>query len=209
MTKFVLGFVTALAGAAGVYWFVLRQAPAGPCADRCGEGTECRDEQCVIATVAEAAPDPAKPRQRGRRRRPGRRAGSSGGDTREGRDTDSVEDWNGSDDLDLPPQQIDMEHGGEQQLSNTVIESTMGRNFGAIRRCIMVAQADRERPVRGRMRIGMKIRSTGEVAAVNVTPPGPLASSGLGPCVRNVVGRIRFPRFDGRDMVVTYPVTLE
>jgi hypothetical protein len=85
----------------------------------------------------------------------------------------------------------------------------MGKSFGSIRRCIMIAQADRDTPVRGRMSIGMRIRPTGEVGAVKVSPPGPLAQSDLGPCVRSVVGRIRFPRFDGRDMVVTYPVTLE
>ena len=59
------------------------------------------------------------------------------------------------------------------------------------------------------MTVGIKLRSSGEVAAVRGTPPGPLASGSLAGCVRGVVGRIRFPSFDGRDMVVTYPVTLE
>jgi hypothetical protein len=210
VTRFLLGFAAAAAAAAGVYWFVLRDAGGAPCSGRCGDGTTCAAERCVVATVVAAAPaEESTARGKGRRRRPGRRGAGTGGDDEAATPEERTPDWNGSDDLDLPPQEIDVEHGGERQLSNTVIESTMGKSFGSIRRCIMLAQSDRETPVRGRMKIGMRIRSTGEVGAVKVSPPGPLASSELGPCVRNVVGRIRFPRFDGRDMVVTYPVTLE
>lgn len=215
MSKFLLGFATAGAAAAGVFWFVLRAPADLPCGGRCGDGTTCVADHCVVATVVASAPaDEPEGRGKGRRRRGGRR--NAGGDETagdapagNGAPDERVEDWNGPDSLDLPPQEIDMEHGGEQQLSNTVIESTMGRSFGSIRRCIMLAQADRDTPVHGRMSIGMRIRPSGEVGAVKVSPPGPLASSDLGPCVRSVVGRIRFPRFDGRDMVVTYPVTLE
>lgn len=215
MTRYLLGFATAAAAAAGVWWFVLGDAAGAPCGGRCGDGTTCVAERCVVATVVAAAPaEESTARGKGRRRRPGRRGAGTGGDgdgagSPTADERERAEDWNGSDDIDLPPQEIDMEHGGERQLSNTVIESTMGKSFGSIRRCIMLAQSDRETPVRGRMKIGMRIRPTGEVGAVKVTPPGALASSDLGPCVRSVVGRIRFPRFDGRDMVVTYPVTLE
>ncbi len=216
MTRFLLGFATAAAAAAGVWWFVLGGPSDAPCGGRCGDGTSCVGERCLVATAVAAAPaNEPDPRGKGRRRRPGRR-GQGAGDQDRGDDganasarDDRMEDWNGPDSLDLPPQEIDMEHGGERQLSNTVIESTMGKSFGSIRRCILIAQSDRETPVHGRMSIGMRIRPTGEVGAVKVTPPGPLASSDLSPCVRSVVGRIRFPRFDGRDMVVTYPVNLE
>lgn len=208
--RFALGAATALAAAAGVWWFVLGGPTGAPCGGRCGDGTRCDAGKCVPAVLLSAAPaasgEPADARK-GRRRRSSRRgAGTSETPDRLG---ESAADWAGSDDLDLPPQQIDMEHGGEQQLSNATIESTMGRSFGAIRRCILIAQSDRDTPVHGRMNIGIRIRPSGEVGAVQVRPPAALAGSEIVPCVRGVVGRIRFPGFDGRDMVVTYPVTLE
>lgn len=216
MKGFVVGFLAAAGLAAGSYYFLLREAHDRPCADRCGEGTRCEAERCVGAspeTVAAAEPEP---RGRGRRRRPGgRRSAEEGSRTTSeaGEPTSTERDelpaWGGSDALDLPSQEVDMNSDSDGQLSNGQIESTMGRHWSAIRRCIAIAQVDRETPVRGRMSIGLRIHGTGEVAAVKVSPPGPLASTDLGPCVRSVVGRIRFPRFDGRDMVVTYPVALQ
>ncbi|MBI2893254.1 MAG: hypothetical protein HYY06_06850 [Deltaproteobacteria bacterium] len=206
MKGFAAGFASAIAASAAlaVSWFFLRDGTTDePCAGLCGRGTACAAGRCVVAGDDREAVASVEPKARGRR---GHRRGSRRSAARS--DGSEVQPEI-SDDMDLGPQQVDMEQGGERQLSNTTIEATMGRSFGAIRRCILVAQADREDPVHGRMSIGLRIRPTGEVGAVTVRPPPALATSDLGPCVRGVVSRIRFPSFDGREMAVAYPVTLD
>jgi hypothetical protein len=209
MGRFVIGFGSSLVACAGVYWFALRpQGRDEPCQGMCGRGTVCEGSRCVGAPGdAAGADDDPEAAAHGRRRRGGTRAGALRGAGDEGRP--SFDDSRISDDMDLGAQQIDMEHGGEQQLTNATIESVMDKNFGNIRRCVLLAQSDRDEPVHGRMAIGIRIRPSGEVAAVTVTPPAPLTGGEIVPCVRTAVARIRFPSFDGREMAVTYPVNLD
>ncbi len=55
----------------------------------------------------------------------------------------------------------------------------------------------------------MRIAGTGRVTRVNLQGPAAVTSGDAGDCLRNAARRIRFPSFDGPEMIVHYPITLE
>lgn len=143
---------------------------------------------------------------RRRRRRRGRRAAmtamSEEADYPRGEAT-TGEDL-GSDD----PRELSAgESGGEAQLSSAQVESGFDTAFGGIQRCLVLVPS--EAPLRGRLTFGLRIAGSGRVTRVNLQGPAAVTSGDSGDCLRNAARRIHFPSFDGPEMIVHYPITLE
>ena len=160
--------------------------------------------------AAEMPADTSEPR--GRRGRRGRRAGGgasgfTGGESGSGRvPTGSA--TTGDDLGEGEARSLDMSAGGgEGQLTDRQVEDAFTSGMGRIRRCLVLAAGDD--PVRGRLVFGMRIRRTGEVAAVNLSGPAVVTTGDAGDCLRSAARSIRFASFDGPDMVLRYPITLD
>jgi hypothetical protein len=97
--------------------------------------------------------------------------------------------------------------GGEQQLSGAQIEAGFDGAMGRIRRCFLLAPG--ELPITGRIVFGLRIAGSGQVQAVQLSGPAALTTGDTGECLRSVARAIRFPPFDGPEMVVRYPILLE
>lgn len=193
--RFALGFVTAsVLWAAGLFLYHLgvfgRQDP----------------EPIMEIVILDAGqPDAGPPkRARGRRRaRANDPASASGDDGDLQRITTAGDDLGAND-----PRSIDMgAEGGEQQLSGTQINQGFDAALPRIRRCLVLAAGDA--PVRGQLVFGVRIRATGEVARVNLRGPAAVTTGEASECLRTAARTIRFPTFDGPDMVVHYPLTLD
>lgn len=97
--------------------------------------------------------------------------------------------------------------GGEAQLSGSQIESAFDGAMGRIRRCFLLSPGDE--PITGTLTFGLRIAGTGRVSAVNLSGPRALTSGEPGDCLRDAARGIAFPAFDGPEMLVRFPITLE
>ena len=97
--------------------------------------------------------------------------------------------------------------GGEAQLSGSQIEGAFDGAMGRIRRCFILAPGDE--PVTGTLTFGLRIAGSGRVSAVNLSGPRALTAGEPGDCLRDAARGISFPSFDGPEMLVRYPITLE
>ena len=151
--------------------------------------------------VEEAPEEEARPRRRRRRRR--RRAARAGrGETPTG-NTTSGDDL-GEDEM----RTVDMGgSGGEQQLRGSQIDAGFDTVMGGIRRCLFLIPGDAD--VRGRVIFGMRIAGSGRVQRVNLSGPRAATTGEAGACLRRTARSIHFDSFDGPEMVVRYPFTLE
>lgn len=175
------------------------------------------EEPIEVAAVDEAPvadePSPTRRSRRGRVRR-GASGGSSGG-TREGAGVASgsradleAEATTGDDLGEGGIRMIDgAGTGGEEQLTGAEIESAFDGVMGRVRRCFLLAPDDA--PVSGRLTFGLRVAGTGRVSAVNLTGPSGLTAGECGQCLRDAARGMSFPSFDGPEMVVRYPITLE
>jgi hypothetical protein len=185
---FAAGFITASAIAIAIWAVWLRVPP--PAA-----------EPELARAPADPAPTTAAAKKGGRvRRTPGEP--SAPGET--------FDDRGISDDLTPEALHLDAEsEGGERPISNDAVESTIGASWSRINRCILVDAADRETPVHGTVRLGIRIRPNGSVAAVTATAPPELQGGSVVACLRTTVATLRFPPFEGREAVVSYPIRIE
>lgn len=199
MGKFLGGFAAASVlwvGAAAVYYFVFH--PSEP------------SEQIRPAVVAAEEPeesdtDSADPR---RRRRGKRGAGGGAAQGSSGARTPTGEATTGDDLGEGEARTLDLgSAGGEAQLTGAQIETTFDGGFGRIRRCLVLAAGDEV--VRGRVVFGLRVAGSGEVRAVNLSGPAAVTTGEAGDCLRTAARGLRFPSFDGPEMVVRYPITLE
>lgn len=188
MGKFFAGFVVAsvLWGGAGFAYKegLFDEAPPPEPVD---EAPEVEEEE-------EEAPTKMRRRRRGRR---GRRGMSAGG----------MYAGVGDDDLgENDPRTIDgAGSGGEEQLSNTQIEAGFDAVFPRIRRCLVLVEGEAS----GRVTFGLRIASSGQVTRVNLRGPSAVTQGEAGGCLRTAARGMRLPSFDGPDMIVHYPLTLE
>lgn len=197
MARFVFGFVVASllwVGAGGVMHLAL------------GWGPPVIEEDPAPVEVAELAveeEEEATPRSRRRRgARGGARTGASSGDVPTGEATI------GDDLREGEMRTIDGEGtGGEAQLSGAQIEQAFDGAMGRVRRCFILAPGDE--PISGTLTFGLRIAGTGRVTAVNLSGPRALTSGEPGDCLRDAARGIAFPSFDGPEMLVRYPITLE
>lgn len=199
MAKFLSGF-----GAATLIWLVVGAGLVfglgwGPPV----EAPPPEEEEVVVAET-EAAPDEPTAR---RRRRP-RRSGSGGSESTGSGSVPTGEATTGDDLREGEMRTIDGEGtGGEAQLTNGQIESAFDGAMPRIRRCFLLAAGDE--PVHGRLTFGMRIRGSGEVSAVNLSGPAAVTTGECGDCLRTAARGIRFPSFDGPEMLARFPITLE
>ena len=190
---FLAGFLVAsvLWGGAGAVYF----------------GGFLADEPLVVegpeapAEVEAPAEEDPPPRQRRRRRRRGARRAA-------GRPVPQGFATTGDDLGENDPRYIDgAGAGGEQQLRSSQIEQVIDGQFGAIRRCLILVPGDA--PATGTLTFGLRITGTGRVDRVNLAGPAAVTRGEPGDCLRGVGRRLSFPSFDGPDMIVRYPITLE
>ncbi len=99
------------------------------------------------------------------------------------------------------------EHGGEQQLPASQIEAAFDGASRAIRRCLVLVDTDQ--PAVGTLRFGLRIAGSGRVTKANLSGPAAVTQGEPGACLERVARSLSFPTFDGPDMVVKYPITLE
>ena len=97
--------------------------------------------------------------------------------------------------------------GGEEQLLGSEIERGFDSVFPQVRRCLMLAAG--EEPVTGKIVFGLRITGAGGVERVNLQGPAAITQSEAGDCLRKAAREIRFRRFNGPDMLVHYPLTLQ
>jgi len=102
---------------------------------------------------------------------------------------------------------IDVEGGGEEQLRGSEIEAGFDSVFGKVRRCLLLVADDE--PVTGKLVFGMRIAGSGQVTAVNLKGPSGITATEAGDCMRTAAKSIRFRSFNGPEMLVHYPLTLE
>jgi hypothetical protein len=98
-------------------------------------------------------------------------------------------------------------NGGEEQLRGTEIEQAFDGAFSQIRRCLILAAGDE--PARGKLIFGVRIAGSGKVTAVNLSGPASVAQGEAGGCLRKAAMGLHFRGFNGPDMVIHYPLTLE
>ncbi len=196
MARFFAGFFLA-----SLLWGGLGYAHFVGWLDGWGDEQEPQ-EQAAVSSDAGVIDDAGPVAMRRRRRR-----------TRRGRMRANGRDWSGEgvsgDDLgEDAPREIDgAGQGGEQQLSGAQIEAGFDQVFGRIRRCLVLVPEDA--PAHGRVVFGLRIASSGRVTRVNLRGPRAVTQSEAGTCLRQAARAISFPSFDGPEMVVRYPLTLE
>jgi len=102
---------------------------------------------------------------------------------------------------------LDMEGGGgEAQLLGHEIEQGFDGAMPRIRRCLILAAGDE--PVTGKLTFGLRIAGSGKVTKVNLRGPNMVTQSEAGECLRSAASGIKFRSFDGPDMLVSFPLTL-
>ena len=113
------------------------------------------------------------------------------------------------DDLSTPDVlRLDMANDKElPELSQDQIDERFRGQESAILDCITRARPDPETYVPGRVSIKFRIQRVGTVRGVRVEAPAVLQRNGLFGCIKNTVGRLRFPAA-GTSQIVSYPFTL-
>lgn len=164
---------------------------------------EGEPEPAASEPVVEEAPEEEASPMRRRRRRRGMRSRA-----RRGTMGDPNEEISRGDDLgeDAPREINAAGSGGEEQLSSAQVEGVFSEGFSSLRRCLFLAEGD---SVTGRLLIRARITGSGRVEGVNLRGPRGVTGGEAGQCLRQATRRLRFPSFDGPDMTVAYPVTLE
>jgi hypothetical protein len=113
------------------------------------------------------------------------------------------------DDLSTPDVlRLDMSNDKElPELSQNQIDERFRGQEAAILECISRARPDPETYVPGRVTIKFRIQRAGTVRGVRVEAPAVLQRNGLYPCIKGVVGHLRFPAA-GTSQILSYPFAL-
>lgn len=172
------------------------------------------DEPLVVAEAPEGADESdesgeAEPEPRRRRRgRRGRRRGMGASMAAADDDYPRGDSTTGDDLGENDPREISAgASGGEAQLSSSQIESVFDASFNRIQRCLVLVPAGA--PLGGRLTFGLRIAGSGRVTRVNLRGPSAVTQGEAGSCLRTAARALSFPSFDGPEMLVHYPVTLQ
>ncbi len=197
MKLFLSGFLAALVIGIGLLWAQ-------------GQGyvdifTQEEATAAIAPTPAASAQEMAPAPQKKRAKRARRKARGAAAEAAKGyQDGDGV----AGDDLGQGARAVDgASRGGEEQLSNAQIEQGIDRIFGGIERCLVLMPPDA--PSSGRVVIGMGIASGGAVTRVNLSGTRTMITGECGACIQRLVRSLRFPPFDGPEMIVRYPVAFD
>jgi hypothetical protein len=93
------------------------------------------------------------------------------------------------------------------ELSQDEIDARFRAKEDAVLGCIAHARPDEDTYVPGRVTVRFRIERNGIVKGVQVEAPVILHKGGLTPCIKGVVGGLRFPA-SGASQVITYPFSL-
>jgi len=208
VTRFLAGFALASLVWGGLGAYLVIERGYGPPAEKI-------DGPAELATADEPVDDTTTTTttRRPRRRRGGGGGGSSGTPSSGSSSGSSVAgplgDATTGDDLGEPPMRIidGAGSGGEEQLTGAEIDNTFDGVMPRIRRCFILAATDRD--LTGRLVFGLRIGGNGHVNAVNLAGPAVLTTGDSGDCLRTTARGMQFPTFDGPEMVIRYPITLE
>jgi hypothetical protein len=139
----------------------------------------------------------------GKRGARGKRSGSAHRDRRYTGEATSGDDLGGPEahNLDLKA------GGGEEQLTGHEIEQGFDSVFPQLKRCLMLAAGDE--PVTGKIVFGLRVSGHGGVTRVNLAGPSAITQTEAGDCLRKNAQGIHFRSFNGPDMLVHFPLTLQ
>ncbi|HEX6241368.1 MAG TPA: hypothetical protein VFZ61_10760 [Polyangiales bacterium] len=170
------------------------------------------EEPAPVTAAAPVDPETVGPPTKGKRRglkrpRVQRNAQAAGADSPRNGDSAGSGTTTIGDDLGWDKQRnLDMA-AGEAQLSGTQIDAGFDSVMGRIRRCLILVPSDGD--VTGKLLFGMRVGGDGKPRAVNLSGPSIVISGESGSCLRGAAQNIRFPSFDGPDMLFKYPITLQ
>jgi hypothetical protein len=172
-----------------------------PCLGRCGDGTQCRQQRCVVPTAA-VAPAPAPKERHRRARRGGDSAAAPEVHLQPGDDKMRAEG-----DALGRPERLDLSQPDAHELSQDELDGVFHGASPRIEKCITDALGDA--PLEsGRVEVGFRVEKSGQVNRVRVEAPALLQRQGLNHCVRAAVTALHFPA-SGASSVVTYPFELK
>jgi hypothetical protein len=201
VTRFLAGFALASLVWGGLGAYLVIEQGYGPAPDDGTASVTLVEDESAVADETET--------ERTRRPRRPRRSGSAGGATTGGGVRSPSGDAVTGDDLGEDEMRtIDgAGTGGEEQLTGAEIDHTFDGVMPRVRRCFILAASDRE--ITGTLTFGLRIGGDGHVAAANLSGPAVLTTGECGDCLRTTARSMQFPTFDGPEMVVRYPITLE
>jgi hypothetical protein len=175
------------------------------CYGVCGEGTECRNGQCVVAEAkpVEAAEPMEEPEGKSGKRR--RRGKSAGGAAEAAAVAFTAEDDSHVPEYDANKTQVIDLKAGSERLDDAVVNTHLRRLEPKFNACIEIAAEHSEDELRGgEVDFTFSIAGSGRVESVSVKAPAHLRVFGIVPCLRNALASHRFPKFDGPTMGVDY-----
>lgn len=112
------------------------------------------------------------------------------------------------DDLSTPDVlRMDMERDQLPELTQDQIDRVFRAQEQAILACITRSRPGEEVDVSGRLTVKFRIQRAGTVRGVRVEAPAILQRGGLFGCIKDVVGRLRFPAA-GNSQIASYPFSL-
>jgi hypothetical protein len=192
-----LGLVLACAG--GYVWFHESKS----CLGRCGDGTRCSENRCVVSGPAIAA---APPKDTVRRRK---RRGAGGPAAPELKLSPGDERLTTSGDALGRAEHIDLTQAGDdgRELSQEDLDAVFHPAQAQISHCISDAVGDYPLET-GKVEVAFRVERSGAVKKIRVEAPQLLMRRGLYGCVRPLVGALHFPASGGAN-VVTYPFALQ
>ena len=184
-------------------WVWDQRRPRPDCDDRCGQGTTCEADVCVVTP---AAPAPAttdtpgnKKKKKRRRRGKSRDAGSDSSSATVPRVDDSAVPR-----FDPTKDRVFGEGTGSERLSDRTINRELAKLDGAFQACVTRAANASDGPLGpATVRYQFGVAPSGKVTGVNVTAPKVLRDLQVAACVRVALHRHRFPAFDGVEMSAT------
>jgi len=97
--------------------------------------------------------------------------------------------------------------GGEEQLLGSEVERGFDEAMPSIRRCLILVASDE--PVTGKLIFGVRISGSGRIERVNLKGPSAITRSEAGSCLTSAARAIKFRTFNGPDMLVNFPLTLQ
>ncbi|HKP64385.1 MAG TPA: hypothetical protein VJV78_46930 [Polyangiales bacterium] len=157
---------------------------------------------------ATAEPTDEEPDTADKPGRPRRKRSVASKPRRAGAQTEDREALTGDDLGEDSTRTVDMHGaGGEEQLRGTEIEKAFDGAFAQIRRCLILAASDE--PAHGKLTFGVRIAGSGKVTAVNLSGPSSVSQGECGACLRKAASAMQFRSFNGPDMVIHYPITLD
>jgi hypothetical protein len=195
-------FAVTLVAAGGAWW-----VHTDACLGRCGGGTRCVEQRCVVAPSAPTAPVVAAKD----RRHHWHSSAAANSDALNPAPAE-VELHPGDEKMIAQgdalgrPEHIDLSQPDERALTQDDLDHVVHAVEPAIFRCITDAVG--AAPLDGKVEVGMRVEKTGSVSRVRVEAPTLLQKHGLTHCVRTIVAALQFPASGGAN-VVTYPFELK